>query len=93
VTPYARRLTMLHFPSTANGYPKRSDSLNATQSKSHSNPLLLKIEEEVHDARRVQSHGQEEDLRAALNMVINHVAELVSKVLKLSFQSKINDYV
>ncbi|KAK2460188.1 hypothetical protein APHAL10511_007779 [Amanita phalloides] len=62
---------MLHFPS-------RTDSLNATQSKSQSDPLLLKIEEELHDARRVCSHGQEEDLRAALNMVIDRVVELTS---------------
>ncbi|KAF8629300.1 hypothetical protein AX15_003517 [Amanita polypyramis BW_CC] len=64
---------MLHFPSSSS----RSDSLNATQSKSQSNPLLLTVEEELRDARRAQSHGQEEDLRAALTMVISRVAELL----------------
>lgn len=76
---------MLHFPSklqsnTQNGIPRRSDSLNlnATQQKSASHPIFLKIEEELHDARRVHSDGQEDDLRYALNMVINRVGELVS---------------
>lgn len=73
---------MLHFPSSlrsnsANGLPKRTDSLNATQQKSGSNPIFLKIEEELHDARRVKADGQEEDLRLALDMVINRVTELV----------------
>jgi hypothetical protein len=54
-----------------------SSTLNATQSKSASNPLFLKIEEELHDARRVREHGQEEDMRYALDMVIGRVTELV----------------
>ncbi|KXN81064.1 hypothetical protein AN958_06137 [Leucoagaricus sp. SymC.cos] len=74
---------MLHFPSTlrtnsTNGVPKRTDSLNATQQKSGSSPLFLKIEEELHDARRVKAHGQEDDLRLALDMVINGITELSS---------------
>jgi hypothetical protein len=69
--------TMLHFPSSTNVAPKRMDSLNATQKKMGSNPILMKIEEELHDVRRVQIHGQEEDLRLALDMVINRVTELV----------------
>ncbi|KAF9447891.1 hypothetical protein P691DRAFT_801649 [Macrolepiota fuliginosa MF-IS2] len=74
---------MLHFPSTlrsssTNGLPRRTDILNATQQKSGSNPIFLKIEEELHDARRVRAHGQEEDLRLALDMVINRVTELSS---------------
>ncbi|KAK7031088.1 hypothetical protein VNI00_013692 [Paramarasmius palmivorus] len=80
---------MLHFPSTyasssqtknKTPLPKRTDSLNATQHKSSpsSNPLFLKIEEELHDARRVQQHGQEDDLRMALGMVIGRVTELTS---------------
>lgn len=81
---------MLHFPSTlstnlgANGVPRRSDSLNlnATQqlrsaSGAGAHPLFLKVEEELHDARRVHSDGQEDDLRYALNMVINRVSNLV----------------
>ncbi|KAH9484735.1 hypothetical protein JR316_0001635 [Psilocybe cubensis] len=69
---------MLHFPSSVNGIPRRSDSLhlNATQQKSSSHPIFLKVEEELHDARRVHSDGQEDDLRSALSMVINRVSEL-----------------
>ncbi|KIM45668.1 hypothetical protein M413DRAFT_345424 [Hebeloma cylindrosporum] len=76
---------MLHFPSKlatqgANGIPRRSDSLNlnATQQRSASHPVFLKVEEELHDARRVHSDGQEDDLRYALSMVINRVSELSS---------------
>jgi len=75
---------MLHFPSKlashgTNGIPGRSDSsnLNATQQRSASHPVFLKVEEELHDARRVFSDGQEDDLRYALSMVINRVSELV----------------
>lgn len=81
---------MLHFPSKlptnlgVNGVPRRSDSLNlnATQqlrsaSGAGAHPLFLKVEEELHDARRVHSDGQEDDLRYALNMVINRVSNLV----------------
>jgi len=83
---------MLHFPSTLtngggpNGVPRRVDSLNATQQKPASHPLFLTIEEELHDARRVQSHGQEEDLRSALNMVINRVTQL-SSLLNEAYKS------
>jgi uncharacterized protein YbbK (DUF523 family) len=73
---------MLHFPSKlqSNGSstPRRSTDLNATQHKSSSHPIFSQIEEELHDARRVYSHGQEEDLRSALNMVIDRVVLLVS---------------
>jgi len=41
-------------------------------------PIFSKIEEELHDARRVHSHGQEEDLHYALIMVIDRVSELSS---------------
>ena len=36
------------------------------------------LDDELHDARRVLSHGQEEDLRYALDRVLNKVEELVS---------------
>jgi hypothetical protein len=76
-------LSMLHFPSSLknsgpNALPRRSDSLNATQQKTATHQIFSTIEEELHDARRVHSHGQEEDLRLALNMVITRVSELVS---------------
>ncbi|KAF6744956.1 hypothetical protein DFP72DRAFT_856981 [Ephemerocybe angulata] len=55
---------------------EKHNNLNATQQKSISDPFFLKIEEELHDARRVRSDGQEDDLRMALDMVINRVSEL-----------------
>jgi len=72
----------MHFPSKLqtngpSGAPRRSD-LNATQHKAASHPMFSQIEEELHDARRVHSHGQEEDLRSALIMVIDRVSALVS---------------
>jgi hypothetical protein len=76
---------MIHFPSklphNANGIPRRSDSLNlnATQQRSASHPIFLKVEEELHDARRVHADGQEDDLRYALSMVITRVSELVRR--------------
>jgi hypothetical protein len=39
--------------------------------------LFIAIEDELRDVRRVQSHGQEDDLRQALQMVIGRVEELV----------------
>ncbi|RDB16281.1 hypothetical protein Hypma_003048 [Hypsizygus marmoreus] len=70
---------MIHFPSTTHGsLPRRSDSLNATQQKPASHKIFLTIEEELHDARRVHSHGQEEDLRLALNMLIDRLSQLSS---------------
>ncbi|KAF4620822.1 hypothetical protein D9613_000047 [Agrocybe pediades] len=85
---------MLHFPSTlpkhaANGIPRRSDSLNlnATQQRSASHPIFLQVEEELHDARRVQADGQEDDLRSALSMVINRVSEL-SNLLSEAYKTQ-----
>ena len=73
---------MLHFPfklqtNGSSGAPRRSTDLNVTQHKTASHPIFSQIEEELHDARRVHSHGQEEDLRSALMMVIDRVSELV----------------
>lgn len=72
---------MYHFASTYSSpgnssQGSKSSTLNATQQKSSSDPFFLKIEEELHDARRVKSHGQEDDLRHALDMVISRVSEL-----------------
>jgi len=39
--------------------------------------LQLKIEEELHDAQRVHTYGQEEDLRLTLKIVMKRVTELV----------------
>ncbi|KAG5642776.1 hypothetical protein DXG03_002121 [Asterophora parasitica] len=76
---------MLHFPSTlqnASALPRRTDSLNlnATQQKAPSHKIFLTIEEELHDARRVQAHGQEEDLRLALNMLIDRLSQLSTQL-------------
>lgn len=40
------------------------------------------IDEELHDIRRVQNHGQEEDLKMALSKMISRVEELVSPLFK-----------
>jgi hypothetical protein len=72
---------MFHFPSTLQqGSIRRSEgpSLNATQQKPSEHSIFVKVEEELHDARRVYADGQEDDLRYALNMVIGRVTELVS---------------
>ncbi|TRM70373.1 hypothetical protein BD626DRAFT_477239 [Schizophyllum amplum] len=83
---------MLHFPSSlqssagANSSSKR-DTLNATQQKQASHPVLLQIENELHDARRVHSHGQEDDLRYALDMVIKRLSE-VSGLLAQAYKTQ-----
>lgn len=80
------------FPSSLKSpsLPRRSDSLNATQQKSSIQPIFLTIEQELHDARRVQTHGQEDDLRGALGMVINRVSELVCFLPVSRFRSCLN---
>lgn len=40
--------------------------------------IFAGLDDELHDARRVLSQGQEEDLRYALERVLNKVEELVS---------------
>ncbi|KIK05239.1 hypothetical protein K443DRAFT_130516 [Laccaria amethystina LaAM-08-1] len=79
---------MLHFPSSLQANSQaRPQSLNATQQKSSSEPLFLKIEDELHDARRVRTHGQEDDLKLALDMVISRVTEL-STLLSDAYKSQ-----
>ena len=53
--------------------PEKRDSL----AKVPETQLFLTLDDELRDARRVHSYGQEEDLRQALEMVINRVVELV----------------
>ncbi|KAG6860373.1 hypothetical protein C0995_012019 [Termitomyces sp. Mi166 len=82
---------MIHFPSSlhsSNALPNRSDSLklNATQQKAPTHKIFLTIEEELHDARRVHSHGQEEDLRLALNMLIERLSQ-VSTMLSDAYKT------
>ncbi|KAF7312125.1 putative exo-1,4-beta-xylosidase bxlB [Mycena indigotica] len=45
------------------------------------------VNDELHDARRVGTHGQEEDLRSALGMVIGRVVEM-SALLQEAYKSK-----
>jgi hypothetical protein len=72
------------FPSTSSTYlPRRTDSLNAVQQKSASHAMFGVVEEELHDAQRVEKHGQEDDLRYALGMVIRRVGQS----LPVSFDS------
>lgn len=63
-------------PSNGRSLPKRTDSLQRTAS-SADNALLNSLPEELHDVRRVQAYGQEEDLKEALGKMIERVEELV----------------
>lgn len=61
--------------------PKRTDSLLVNQKNAQ---LFSTIEDEVRDCRRVGTHGQEEDLRQALDRMIGRVEELVCCISVLS---------
>lgn len=39
--------------------------------------FFMQVEEELHDLRRVHAHGQEDDLKMALNRCMNRVGEVV----------------
>jgi hypothetical protein len=41
-------------------------------------PIFTAINDDLRDVRRVATHGQEEDLRTALERIISRVEELVS---------------
>lgn len=76
--------------------PRRTDSLNkiaprsASPSTAHQTlastnalpPIFAEVESELRDARRVVTHGQEEDLRAALGIMIGRVEGLVCLSLR-----------
>ena len=47
--------------------------------------LLTQLPDELHDIRRVQDYGQEEDLKEALGKMILRVEELVSVYLPFPF--------
>ncbi|OJA20514.1 hypothetical protein AZE42_01587 [Rhizopogon vesiculosus] len=60
----------------------RIPSSRSSVQESHLSPtsaVFANIDDELHDARRVHSHGQEEDLRYALDRVIKRVEELVRR--------------
>jgi hypothetical protein len=61
--------------------PKRSQSLSAASSPS---AIFTAVSDDLHDARRVYAHGQEEDLKLALSKVITRVEELVQYLTFLS---------
>ena len=65
-----------HIPTNGRPLPKRSDSLQRTPSTAES-ALLNSLQDEIHDMRRVQAYGQEEDLKEALGKMIGRVEELV----------------
>ncbi|KAG8214087.1 hypothetical protein J3R82DRAFT_10845 [Butyriboletus roseoflavus] len=72
-----------------------SISFGASPSRSSSSPapssptsiVLAGLDDELRDAHRVLSHGQEEDLRYALNRVLNKVEEL-SSFLKTALKNQ-----
>ena len=68
---------MLQLASIVKTPPRRSDSLGVPNNN-NKNAIFLAIGDDLRDARRVYSDGQEEDLRLALSRVINRVEELVS---------------
>ncbi|KDQ59971.1 hypothetical protein JAAARDRAFT_77851 [Jaapia argillacea MUCL 33604] len=72
---------MLHFPQSPQPpQPKRS----STSFNPKSSPLFISIDDDLRDARRVISHGQEDDLRTALSRMVSRVEELAN-LLKESY--------
>ncbi|KAL5524069.1 hypothetical protein ACEPAG_8242 [Sanghuangporus baumii] len=76
---------MLHFaspiPNNMIGRPQRSDSLQGGIGLGlgmQESTLLAQLPDELHDMRRVQAYGQEEDLKEALGKMIGRVEELSS---------------
>jgi hypothetical protein len=57
--------------------------LNTTQQKPADHAVFGAVEEGLHGLKRVEKHGQEDDLRYAFGMVIRR-AELVSLYLSRS---------
>ncbi|THH12690.1 hypothetical protein EW146_g7459 [Bondarzewia mesenterica] len=70
-------------PTSSRALPKRSDSLHAPIKNSQ---LFATIDDEMRDCKRVETHGQEEDLREALTRMMLRVEELCS-LLKSSYQA------
>lgn len=75
------------FPSSTSRSSSRTNSLslNATAppiapkpGSAPEDPIFGAIDDDLRDARRVGTHGEEEDLRSALEKVIGRVEELVS---------------
>lgn len=67
-------------------------SRHSSVQESHPSPtstssMFASIDDELRDAWRVHSHGQEEDLRCALDRVIKRVEEL-SSLLKIAYKTQ-----
>ena len=81
---------MLHFSSPISDgmirRPQRADSLQLG-GMDQQEALLAGLPDELHDMRRVQAYGQEEDLKEALGKMIMRVEQLVS----LFFWSNMNN--
>lgn len=66
---------------------RRTDSFNAAPppiapkpGATPDHPIFTAVDDDLKDAKRVGTHGQEEDLRAALGKIILRVEELVSAI-------------
>ncbi|KAG1751422.1 uncharacterized protein EDB91DRAFT_1105432 [Suillus paluster] len=70
--------------------PSRIPGIHSPVQEPHLSPtsaIFAGIDDELHDAWRVYSHGQEEDLRYALDRVIKRVEEL-SSLLKIAYKTQ-----
>ncbi|KAG1715626.1 hypothetical protein ID866_1550 [Astraeus odoratus] len=79
-------LSNLAFGSSVRSSQARSPGPPASPSTPHA-AIFSSVEDELRDARRVYSQGQEEDLRYALERVIKRVAEL-SSLLKMAYKAQ-----
>ena len=70
---YTRMLSSVSF-----GSASTSSQPRAPAPTSPTSAVFAGLDDELHDARRVLAQGQEEDLRCALDRVLNKVEELVS---------------
>ncbi|EIN11135.1 hypothetical protein PUNSTDRAFT_50239 [Punctularia strigosozonata HHB-11173 SS5] len=77
--------------STTQPLPKRTDSIQKSQlaqgSQGSNSQIFLATEDDLRDARRVLTHGQEEDLKYGLERMIKRVEELTS-LLKASLAAQ-----
>ncbi|KAI0935430.1 hypothetical protein AcV7_003863 [Taiwanofungus camphoratus] len=71
-----------HLQSGNRNLPRRVDSLANSKG-----PFFTELEEELLDIKRVNTHGQEEDLKMALSRMICRVEELTS-MLKDAFKAQ-----
>ncbi|KAH9993539.1 hypothetical protein BJV77DRAFT_997403 [Russula vinacea] len=70
------------FSSNSRPLPQRTYSLNAAKHASY----FSSVDEDLRDCQRVQSHGQEEDLREALGRMMARVEEMCG-TLKSTYQT------